>query len=114
MSTGEQNVSAHGAFIPASSPVTVSAIIPARNEEAVIATCIQSLAGQPEIAEILGVNDQSTAGTAAVVRGLMEKIPNLRLIDSGALPPGLVGKKHALFAGAHTAQAPLLLLTAAL
>ncbi len=111
MSTGEQNVSAHGAFIPASSPVTVSAIIPARNEEAVIATCIQSLAGQPEIAEILVVNDQSTDGTAAVVRGLMEKIPNLRLIDSGVLPAGWVGKNYALWVGVQQAKSDWLLFT---
>src|SRR2546429_9551397 len=41
-----------------SSPVT--AIVPARNEEAVIAACIASLANQPEIGRILGVNDLYT------------------------------------------------------
>src|SRR5260370_4467858 len=111
MSTGEQNVSAHGAFIPAPSPATVSAIIPARNEEAVIAVCIASLANQPEIAEILVVNDQSTDGTAAVVRGLMEKIPNLRLLDSGVLPDGWVGKNYALWVGVQQAKSAWLLFT---
>src|SRR6266513_5251615 len=46
---------------------SVTTIVPARNEEAVIAACNVSLASQPEIGEILVVNDQSTDGTAGVV-----------------------------------------------
>src|SRR5216683_124976 len=111
MSTGDQNISPHGASIPACSGATVSAIIPARNEEAVIATCIESLASQPEIAEILVVNDQSTDGTARVVRSLMEKISNLRLLESGGLPDGWVGKNHALWVGVQKAKRAWLLFT---
>src|SRR5437016_5558757 len=111
MSTSEQNPSPNSAFIPASSLATVSAIIPARNEEAVIAACITSLANQPEIAEILVVNDQSTDGTAAVVRGLMAKIPNLHLVDSGVLPDGWVGKNYALWVGVQQAKSAWLLFT---
>src|SRR5579864_912589 len=66
----------------------VTAIVPARNEEAVIAPCVESLARQPEIAEIIVVNDQSTDRTAEIVRGLMAKIPRLRLIDSDGVPAG--------------------------
>src|SRR5215469_12424711 len=62
----------------------VTAIVPARNEEAVIGTCIESLA-QPEIAQILVVNDQSSDATADVVRGCINKLPNLRLLDAGPL-----------------------------
>jgi glycosyltransferase involved in cell wall biosynthesis len=90
---------------------SVTAIIPARNEEAVIAACIASLASQPEIAEILVVDDQSTDATASVVRGLMEKIPNLCLLQSGELPDGWVGKNHALWAGAQVATCGWLLFT---
>ncbi len=111
MSTGDQNISPHGASIPACSRATVSAIIPARNEEAVIATCIESLACQPEIAEILVVNDQSTDGTASVVRSLMKEIPNLRLLESGGLPDGWVGKNHALWVGVQQAKCAWLLFT---
>src|SRR5271155_3901215 len=60
-------------------PVEIAAIVPARNEEQVIAACVESLARQPEIAQILVVNDQSTDGTADLVRGLMAEIPQLRL-----------------------------------
>src|SRR2546426_4702087 len=60
----------------------VSAIVPARNEEASIAACVKSLARQSEVAEILVVNDQSTDKTAEIVRGLMTGIPNLRLLET--------------------------------
>jgi len=100
-----------GAAVPAATSGSVTAIVPARNEEAVIATCIMSLANQAEIAEILVVNDQSTDGTAGVVRSLMEKIPNLRLLESGALPDGWVGKNHALWVGVQQAKCAWLLFT---
>jgi glycosyltransferase involved in cell wall biosynthesis len=111
MSTAEQNTSAQGASIPASSPATVSAIIPARNEEQVIATCIESLASQPEISEIVVVDDQSTDGTAQVVRGFIGKYTRLRLLEAGRLPDGWVGKNHALWTGVQQAKGDWLLFT---
>src|SRR5713101_1845022 len=111
MTTDEQNISPHGALIPASSPATVSAIIPARNEEGVIAACITSLASQPEIAEILVVNDQSTDRTASIVRSLKEKVSNLRLLETTGLPDGWVGKNHALWVGVQQAKSAWLLFT---
>ncbi len=92
-------------------PNSVTAIIPARNEEAVIAACIQSLARQAEITEILVADDESSDGTSKVVRGLMEKIPNLRLLETGGLPDGWVGKNHALWTGVQQAKCPWLLFT---
>src|SRR5713101_9404713 len=92
-------------------PPSVTVIVPARNEEAVLAACIESLARQPEILEILVVNDQSTDGTASVVRKLMEKVANLRLLESGELPDGWVGKNHALWIGAKQAKGAWLLFT---
>jgi len=89
----------------------VTAIVPARNEEAVIAACLASLARQPEIVEILVANDQSSDATASVVRGLMGKIPNLRLLESGELPDGWVGKNHALWVGVQEAKSPWVLFT---
>src|SRR5438445_3332067 len=100
-----------GPAVAAAASGSVTAIVPARNEEAVIAACIASLANQPEIAEILVVNDQSTDGTARVVSGLMEKIPNLRLLESGGLPDGWVGKNHALWVGVQQAKCTWLLFT---
>src|SRR2546429_264522 len=69
-----QPVDAPGALL-------VSAVVPARNEELVIAACVESLARQPPIAQILVVNDQSSDRTADIVRESMKEIPNLRLIE---------------------------------
>src|ERR1700735_834231 len=66
----------------------VTAIVPARNEEQVIATCVRGLARQPEIAEILVVDDQSSDGTAGVVRGLTGGLAGVRLVEAPGLPAG--------------------------
>jgi glycosyltransferase involved in cell wall biosynthesis len=106
-----ENIAPDGVFTPASTPGTVSAIIPARNEEAVIATCIESLARQPEISEIVVVDDQSTDGTASVVRNLSGKYQHLRLLQTDRLPDGWVGKNHALWTGVQQAKGDWLLFT---
>ena len=111
MSASEQNISPQGGFISTPSPNTVSAIIPARNEEAVIATCIESLARQQEISEILVVDDQSTDGTADVVRDLIGKYAHVRLLQVERLPDGWVGKNHALWTGVQHAKGAWLLFT---
>lgn len=92
-------------------PASITAVVPARDEEAVIATCIESLASQPEITEILVVNDQSTDKTAEVVRGLGSKIPRVRLLETEGVPSGWVGKNNAVALGAKEARTPWLLFT---
>jgi len=111
MSSEAHNPSPRRTLVAGATADSVTAIVPARNEEAVIATCVMSLACQPEITEILVVNDQSTDGTASVVRSLMDKIPNLRLLESGGLPDGWVGKNYALWVGVQQAKCALLLFT---
>jgi glycosyltransferase involved in cell wall biosynthesis len=89
----------------------VSAIVPARNEEAVIAVCVESLAVQTEIAEILVIDDQSSDRTAEIVRSLSAKYANLRLLQATELPPGWVGKNNAVWIGAREARSEWLLFT---
>jgi glycosyltransferase involved in cell wall biosynthesis len=89
----------------------VTAIVPARNEEQVLAACVKALAQQPEIAEILVVDDQSEDGTARVVRGLIEEISQLRLLETGTLPAGWLGKNNAAWKGACEAANGWLLFT---
>src|SRR5262249_10574680 len=67
-------------------PASISAIVPARNEEAVLAACVGSLAVQPEIVEILVVDDQSTDGTARIARGLAAEISRMRLLQTQEVP----------------------------
>jgi glycosyltransferase involved in cell wall biosynthesis len=111
MASDAHNSTHQGALPAPVTSVTVSVIVPARNEETVIAACIASLASQPEIAEILVVNDQSTDATARVVTSLMHKFPIVRLLESGALPDGWVGKNHALWIGVQQARCQWLLFT---
>jgi glycosyltransferase involved in cell wall biosynthesis len=89
----------------------VSAIIPARNEEASIARAVESVAAQPEIGEVIVVDDGSTDGTAAILTHLTSRLPKLRLRAAGELPIGWVGKNHAAAVGAAAASGDWLLFT---
>ncbi len=90
---------------------TISAIVPARNEEATIAAAIESLAAQPEIMEIFAIDDQSTDGTAAQLGRLSSRFPQLHIIHLDALPTGWVGKNYAVSMGAAQAKGDWLLFT---
>src|SRR6202451_1700483 len=82
----------------------VSAIIPARNEEASVARAVESVAAQPEVGEVIVVNDQSTDRTAAILEQLALRIPKLKVIDAGNLPSGWTGKNHVVSLGAAAAH----------
>ena len=97
--------------IAAPTVAPISAIVPARNEALNIAACVRSLARQPEIAEIIVLNDQSTDGTAGALAALLEEIPRLRVIETGELPAGWVGKNHAAWLAAAEARGEWLLFT---
>ncbi len=89
----------------------VSAVVPARNEEANIARAVESLAAQPEVVEIIVVNDQSTDRTGEILRDLSVKIPRLRVLETDNLPEGWVGKNYAVWLGAKQASGEWLLFT---
>ena len=89
----------------------VSVIIPARNEEASIARAVESVAAQPEIEEVIVVNDQSTDRTADIIAELATRTPKLKILNTDALPPGWVGKNYAVALGAAAAQGDWLLFT---
>jgi glycosyltransferase involved in cell wall biosynthesis len=90
---------------------TVSAIVPARNEEETIAAAVESLAAQPEIKEIIVINDQSADGTAAVLQQLSSRYAQLRVLETRGLPAGWVGKNYAVSLGAAQAIGDWLLFT---
>jgi chlorobactene glucosyltransferase len=89
----------------------VSALIPARNEAASIARTVRSVATQPEVAEIIVVDDHSEDETADVLESLRDEIPRLRSIRPGNPPPGWMGKAYALSIGAREARGNWLLFT---
>jgi len=89
----------------------VSALIPARNEAENIARAVRSLAAQPEIGEIIAVDDGSEDGTVAILEALRAEIPCLRVITVGDPPPDWLGKSYALATAAREARGDWLLFT---
>jgi glycosyltransferase involved in cell wall biosynthesis len=86
----------------------VSIIIPARNEEASLASCLESLVGQTGVAfEIIVVNDHSTDRT----REIASSFRNAKVVDAPALPSGWTGKNNAVIAGVAQARGEWLLFT---
>ena len=89
----------------------VSAIIPARNEEASIARAVESVAAQAEVGEVIVVNDQSTDRTGEILAELVGRIAKLRVLETGTLPAGWTGKNYALSIGVAAASGEWLLFT---
>jgi len=86
----------------------VSIIVPARNEEASLGRCLESLLHQREISfEIIVVDDGSSDAT----RKLAESFPEVRVLDAAPLPPGWSGKTNAMLTGARAAQGEWFLFT---
>lgn len=77
---------------------SVSVILAARNEEAHIGACLESLVRQSYGGpyDITVVDDQSTDGTAKVIRELAGKHPNIQLIQVEETEKGWAPKKYAL------------------
>ena len=95
-----------------SSATTVSVIVPACNEEEKIEAGLRSLAAQKhEQLEIIVVNDRSTDKTGEVIDRVRDEFPQIRRIDIEELPPGWLGKPHALHRGAEVATGDYLLFT---
>jgi glycosyltransferase involved in cell wall biosynthesis len=88
--------------------LAVSVIVPARNEEASIAICLQSLVEQDGVGfEIVVVDDGSTDRT----RQIAESFAGVRVMSPPPLPPHWTGKNNAVAAAAKTARGPWFLLT---
>jgi chlorobactene glucosyltransferase len=90
----------------------VSILVPARNEENNIANCIRSLLEQdyPDF-EVLVLDDQSCDGTLAILRGMADSRPGLKVLAGSPPPEGRLGKNWACFQLAQAAQGDLLLFT---
>ncbi len=71
----------------------VSAIIPARNEERTIARAVRSVAEQPEVREIVVIDDQSSDGTGEILRRLACEEPKLRAVRAPGSAGGLGGEE---------------------
>ncbi|MEJ7894719.1 MAG: glycosyltransferase [Solirubrobacteraceae bacterium] len=76
----------------------VSVVIPARDEEARIGHVLRALVDDPDVHEVLVVDDHSGDATAAVATGL-----GARVLTAPPLPAGWVGKPWALQHGLEQA-----------
>jgi glycosyltransferase involved in cell wall biosynthesis len=92
----------------ATEATTVSIIIPARNEEACLGACLESLLAQTGVSiEIIVVDDHSTDRTGEIA----VSVPGVRVIEAGTLPDGWTGKNNAVATGARAARGEWLLFT---
>jgi chlorobactene glucosyltransferase len=86
----------------------IAIIVPARNEIANIAACLEGLAAQRGLtggSSILVVDDGSQDGTGQAVARAARSDPRIELIESGDLPAGWMGKPYACWQGALRARA---------
>ncbi len=85
----------------------ITVIVPARNEQAAIRACLESLLAQdyPNL-HILAVDDRSTDATPRIMDELAAHHPHrLTALHISDLPPGWLGKTHAMALAARHAIA---------
>ncbi len=86
----------------------MSVIVPARNEEACLGACLESLVAQDGVAfGIIVVDDGSSDQTRAIA----QSFAGVQVIEPGPLPPGWSGKNNAVNAGTKRARGEWLLFT---
>jgi glycosyltransferase involved in cell wall biosynthesis len=99
---------------------SLSVIVPARNEAASIAATLRSLLATERVhLQILAVNDRSTDQTGAIMEDLAESLVSeeaapgktLQVLHVTELPPGWLGKTHAMSLAAQHATGEWLLFT---
>lgn len=91
---------------------TVSVVIAARNEANHIRRTLESLKAQDyKNLEVIVIDDRSTDSTGAVIHAVQLQWPTLRFQHVHTLPPGWLGKNHALYLGASLSQGDWLLFT---
>jgi chlorobactene glucosyltransferase len=89
---------------PSAEAPRLAVIIPARNEEANIRSCLEAVLAQDYPASCLSVfvvDDHSADATASIVRNLAARDNRLELIHSPPLPPRWIGKSHACWIAAR-------------
>jgi chlorobactene glucosyltransferase len=83
----------------------VSVVIPARNEEANIESCLGSVLAQTyRPLQVIVVDDNSSDGTAAILARMQAAHPELEVVQGQPLPEGWVGKNHAVHQGVALAR----------
>lgn len=90
----------------------VSILVPARNEEEVIAKCVESLLAQEYLDfELIVLDDNSTDSTLQILFHLAATNSRLRVIKGTPLPEGWLGKPWACHQLSQKARGEILLFT---
>jgi len=90
----------------------VSVLVPARNEEACIASCLESLVAQrAEVYEILVLDDHSEDQTEKLIESFSQRDSKVRKISGQALPEGWTGKAWACQQLSQSATGDVLVFT---
>ncbi|HZT43892.1 MAG TPA: glycosyltransferase family 2 protein [Chthonomonadaceae bacterium] len=91
---------------------TLSILVPACNEEQTIERAMCSLLDLAyPCFEIIAIDDRSTDGTGAILDRMAALEPRLRVLHIKELPPGWLGKNHALQVASDEAAGEWLLFT---
>jgi dolichol-phosphate mannosyltransferase len=83
---------------------TISAVVPARDEAARIGPCLAGLLADPDLDEVIVVDDGSSDGTGDVARAA-----GARVVAGAPPPPGWVGKPWALQQGLEAARSDVVI-----
>ncbi|MBV8310809.1 MAG: glycosyltransferase, partial [Planctomycetaceae bacterium] len=91
--------------LDAADPPLVSAVIPAKDEEATLADCLASVCLQayPGL-EILVIDDRSVDRTRQIANEFADRDARLRVLSNDHLPPGWTGKTYVLQQAADQAR----------
>jgi glycosyltransferase involved in cell wall biosynthesis len=91
----------------------VAMIVPARNEERAVERALRRLiALDYENNQVIAVDDRSTDRTGEIMDAVASEAPNkLKVIHVRELPPGWMGKTHAMWTGASQTDSDWLLFT---
>ena len=104
--------------IPSHDAPDITVVIPARDEEATIETCLRSLLASCGVRlQIIAVDDRSTDRTGQLMDTIAAEAwggdcpHQIEVVHITDLQPGWLGKPHALATGAERASAPWILFT---
>jgi chlorobactene glucosyltransferase len=97
---------------PADALPTLTVLVAAKDEEANIGRCIESLLAQdyPRL-QIVAANDRSGDRTGEILDGLAQRDPRLKVVHVRELPAGWAGKNNAMNQAVAHATGDVLLLT---
>ncbi len=98
-----------GPFEEAPKTRGATVVIAARDEAESVVECLRSILADAGVEQVIVVDDHSTDGTAELARKEAGADARVRVLSAPDLPPGWVGKSHALHHGARFVESDYIL-----